>query len=86
MKFKTILILLLFVLIVIIFVQNTEVVDFKVYFWKLSMSRIILYPAILVIGFIIGYITAKINRRKLLKNKIRKLSEQTGRMDGNTQI
>jgi uncharacterized integral membrane protein len=55
--------------------QNTEVVDFRLFFWKISMSRIILYPAILIIGFISGYIVAKINRRQLLKNKLRKFED-----------
>ncbi|MCF7794221.1 MAG: hypothetical protein K9N09_10045 [Candidatus Cloacimonetes bacterium] len=75
MKFKSILALIIFILIVIIFVQNTEVVEFKVFFWKLQMSRIILYPGILVIGIIIGYIIAKINRHKNYKEKLKQFQK-----------
>jgi uncharacterized integral membrane protein len=64
MKVKTIIILILIFLFLIILLQNTEVVGFRIYFWKISMSRIILLPAILVTGFIIGFITAKIHRKK----------------------
>lgn len=76
MKFKSILVLIIFILITIIFIQNTEVVEFKVYFWKLQMSRIILYPGILLVGFIIGYIVAKINRHKIYKDKLKQFKEK----------
>lgn len=71
MKFKTIIVLIIFILVLVIFIQNTEVVEFKVYFWNLQMSRIILYPGILILGFIIGYIVAKINRHKIYKEKLK---------------
>ncbi len=64
MKVKTIIILIFVFLFLIILFQNTEVVDLRIYFWKISMSRIILLPAILVAGFIVGFITAKIHRKK----------------------
>ena len=69
MKIKTYLILTILLLVIIVFVQNTEVVDFKIYFWEISISRIILLPALLVIGFVVGYITAKIHRYKSKKNR-----------------
>lgn len=64
MKAKTVIILFLIFLFLVILLQNTEVVDFNIYFWKISMSRIILLPFILIMGFIIGFITAKIHRKK----------------------
>jgi uncharacterized integral membrane protein len=66
MKIKTVFILFLLFLFLIILLQNTEVVSFRIYFWELSMSRIILLPAVLIIGFIIGFIIAKIRRKKHL--------------------
>ncbi|MBC8385232.1 MAG: LapA family protein [Candidatus Cloacimonetes bacterium] len=69
MKPKTIIILVLIILFLILLIQNTEVVDFKIYFWTISMSRIIIYPAILITGFIIGYIAAVISKKKNLKNE-----------------
>jgi uncharacterized integral membrane protein len=75
MKFKSILALIIFILVAVIFIQNTEVVEFKIYFWKIQMSRIILLPAILLIGFIIGYIVAKVNRHRIFKEKMQKIKE-----------
>lgn len=39
----------------IIVLQNTQVVDIRVLFWQLSMSRIILLLFSLVVGFVGGY-------------------------------
>ncbi|HHE37414.1 MAG TPA: DUF1049 domain-containing protein [Candidatus Cloacimonetes bacterium] len=69
MKPKTIIILILFILFIILLIQNTKVVEFRVYFWTISMSRIIIYPAILIIGFFIGYITAIISKKKKGRNE-----------------
>ncbi len=69
MKPKTIIILILIILFIIVLIQNTEVVSFQIYFWKISMSRIIIYPAILLLGFVIGYITAVVSRKKKNKNE-----------------
>ena len=74
MKVKTVIILFLLFLFLIILLQNTEVVSFRIYFWVLSMSRIILLPAVLIIGFIIGFIAAKIHRKKHL-TKIKERSD-----------
>ena len=74
MKFKSLLIVIILLLVIIIFVQNTEVVDFKIYFWQLSMSRIILFPALVIIGFIVGFISAKIHRYKRTHQKPEKES------------
>ena len=59
MKPKTITILILGVLLLIILLQNTQVTSMKFLFWKLSMSRIILLPLIMLIGFIIGLFIGK---------------------------
>jgi uncharacterized integral membrane protein len=64
MKAKTIIIVVLIALFVIILLQNTEVVTFQLLFWKIGMSRIILLFFMLLIGFISGYITARITRKK----------------------
>lgn len=71
MKFKTIVILAIIILFVIVLLQNTQVTDFKIFFWKFSMSRIILYPLILIIGIIIGFVGAKF----LGKKKKREIEE-----------
>ena len=77
MKFKTVLTLIIIFLILVIFAQNTQVVEVKIFFWKISMSRIILLPAILLSGFILGYIAAKLNRRSVMQDKLRKCREES---------
>jgi len=60
MKPKTIVILVLVALFAIILIQNTQVVTLRLLFWKVGMSQIILVPLIMVIGFILGYLVAKV--------------------------
>lgn len=64
MKFKTIIIIILLAIFLIILLQNTQVVTLRLLFWKIDMSRIILFPLTLIFGFIIGYITAKLGTHK----------------------
>lgn len=59
MKTKTIIILILVLFFVIIVLQNTQVVPIQLFFWKISMSRIILIPFFMLIGVIIGLLVPK---------------------------
>ena len=43
--------------------QNTEVVDFHLLFWTLSMSRIVLLLLAMMLGFVGGFIVADFRRR-----------------------
>ena len=47
--------LVLVVLVGILFLQNTQVVTLKIYFWEISMPQIILLPLVLLLGFVAGY-------------------------------
>ena len=47
----------------ILITQNTEVVDFNVLFWRVSMSRIVLLLLAMSIGFVTGFISALLLRR-----------------------
>jgi len=76
MKFKFYLILAILFLIIIVFIQNMEIVKFQIYFWQINISRIILFPALLIIGFIAGYITAKLHRRKRIKQQAAKINTE----------
>lgn len=58
MKPKTIIVLILIGLALIIILQNTEVVTLRFLFWDLAMSRIILIPLLMLVGFVLGYIGA----------------------------
>lgn len=53
------LVVFLIILALIILSQNTQVVTVHVLFWDLSMSRIILIPFLLLVGFIIGFFVGK---------------------------
>jgi uncharacterized integral membrane protein len=60
MKPKTWVIIILLFLCAVVLVQNMEVVTFKVFFWDISMSRIIAFPLLILIGVVIGFTTAKL--------------------------
>ncbi|MBN1254770.1 MAG: LapA family protein [Deltaproteobacteria bacterium] len=60
MKPKTIVILVLIGFFLIILIQNTQVVTLRLLIWKVGMSQIILVPLTMLIGFILGYIVAKV--------------------------
>ena len=51
---------ILSILFVILLLQNTEVVSLKLFFWEISMSRILFFPVLLLTGFVIGFVVAKI--------------------------
>lgn len=59
MKPKIISLLVLIILFLVFLVQNTQVVTLRLYFWKISMSQIILIPLVLILGFALGYGVAK---------------------------
>lgn len=63
MKPKTIIILILVILAVVVVLQNTEIVTLQLFFWKISMSRIIFISFLLLAGFIIGFLVAKLVKR-----------------------
>jgi uncharacterized integral membrane protein len=63
MKPKTIIILILVVLAVIVVLQNTEIVTLQIFFWKISMSRIIFISFLLLVGFILGFLVAKLVKK-----------------------
>jgi len=62
MKPKIILVLVLIIMAVIILIQNHQVVTYRIFFWKISMSQVILLPFALIVGFVIGYIIAKLGK------------------------
>jgi len=59
MKAKIIIILILVVLALVFIIQNTGIVGVQFYFWKISMSRIIIISYSLLIGFVLGYLLGK---------------------------
>jgi hypothetical protein len=64
MKVKVLLALGLAVLLGALFVQNTQIVTYRVYFWTISMSQMILVPIVAAAGFVIGYVLGTLGRKK----------------------
>ena len=65
--------IILAVLLIIFLVQNTQVVTLRLYFWKISMSQIILIPLVLILGFIIGYIVCKMTGKNEKRKEPKRL-------------
>jgi uncharacterized integral membrane protein len=63
MKPKTIIILILIALAVVILIQNTQVVEVQIFFWKITMSRIIMITFLLIVGFVIGSFIPKVQKK-----------------------
>jgi len=63
MKLKTIVILVLVVLFIVIAIQNTQAVTIQILFWKMSMSRIIFIPLLMLLGFVIGFLVAQVVKK-----------------------
>lgn len=68
MKAKTILILVLIGFLLVILLQNwkefTEEFTFRLFFWKIVVSNMILVPLLLLIGLFIGFLLARTGRRR----------------------
>jgi uncharacterized integral membrane protein len=56
----------LLALLIFVVVQNTlqPPVDFRIFFWKISMSQVILVPLAVLVGFLFGYFLAKLGKKK----------------------
>ncbi|MCJ7587613.1 MAG: LapA family protein [Candidatus Aminicenantes bacterium] len=63
MKPKVILALIILALAAVLLIQNTQVVTYRLYFWSVSVSQIILLPLAVLIGFIVGFLLAKLSGR-----------------------
>ncbi len=66
MKAKLIVMLVLIILFLIILIQNTQVIDLNLFFWTISMSQIILIVFVLLGGFILGFLTSMLSRKRKL--------------------
>lgn len=69
MKLKTIIVVMLIILCLIVLLQNTQIVTLRFLFWEASISRIFLLPLLIIFGFIIGYVAAKLEKGGKSKKK-----------------
>ncbi len=64
MKTKTIILLVLAALGIILLLQNTQVVTYRIFFWKIAMSQVILVPFIFIAGFITAVLVTRFEWRR----------------------
>jgi uncharacterized integral membrane protein len=62
MEGKLVLIIVLIALALIIMFQNKDVVGFQILFWSIGISKILMILMILIVGFAIGFVTARMKR------------------------
>jgi uncharacterized integral membrane protein len=73
MKPKIIIIVVLVALFAVLLIQNIQVVTYRLFFWKISVSQVILVPLAMLVGFIIGFTVAKVTGSR---KKSRYVSEE----------
>lgn len=56
--------IVLALLAVVVILQNTDVVTVNFLFWHASLSRVLLLLVTLLVGFVLGFLVAKLPRRK----------------------
>ncbi len=60
---RTVILVVVLILFVVILFQNTTNVTLRLLFWSVQAPQIILIPVILLIGFFMGFVVAKLIRR-----------------------
>ena len=71
-KTKFVLIIVLLIFAVVIILQNTDPVFFKLLFWDFQTSLIILLLLVFLIGLILGFTIPKVFSRKKVQEKAQK--------------
>lgn len=61
---KTIITIVLLALVVLFAVQNAAVVDVRFLFWDFPMPRVFLVALLLGVGFVIGFLAARVSGRR----------------------
>ena len=59
MRARTVVIIVLLILSLTLVAQNTQVVTFQLWFWTLTMSRVLLLGGSLVVGIVIGLLLGR---------------------------
>ena len=60
---KVIALIVISILALIVLLQNLHTVTFSLFFWKLEVSQLLLVLLMLIIGYILGFLTAKITTK-----------------------
>ena len=68
MKTKTIIAITIAVIITIFALQNSEITDVKFFFWKLSMSKVLLLLGCFGLGVLVGFLVS-LKKKKVVQFK-----------------
>lgn len=60
MNAKVVMFIIVITLFLIVTLQNTDVATFTILFWKIDMSRIVFMYLSVLVGFIAGFLVAKL--------------------------
>jgi len=69
MRARTVIIIVLCILSLTLVAQNTQVVSFKLWFWDLTMSRVLMLAGSLGVGVIIGLLLGRPWKRRKADSK-----------------
>ena len=88
MRFKIIILSVLFLLVAIIASQNTTATELKFLFWSVQAPLIVMIVVIFILGLVIGLIFSSNYERKKKKQEtvIQKKTEGKGNISSNTQL
>ncbi|MBP1750000.1 MAG: hypothetical protein H6Q52_2539 [Deltaproteobacteria bacterium] len=64
MKKKLIVILVLVGLLLILIIQNIQNISLNIFFWNIMMPQVILVLILFALGFVIGFLAAKMKGSK----------------------
>ena len=64
MKNKLIVILVLVGLLLILIIQNIQNISLNIFFWNIMMPQVILVLILFALGFVIGFLVAKMKGSK----------------------
>ena len=60
---RVIAVVVISLLALIILLENLQTVTFRLLFWKVEVSQLLLVLLMLIIGYILGFLTAKISSK-----------------------
>lgn len=63
MKAKIVLVLVAFVLLAVLLAQNTGIVTYRLLFWTVSLSQVVIVPLVALVGFVLGFVIGAGRRR-----------------------
>lgn len=64
MKTKIILVLALLVLLAVLLAQNTGLVTYRLLFWTVSLSQVVIVPLVALAGFVLGFVVGTARRKR----------------------